>query len=234
MEPKYALRMLNDGEVRVTTLHTCRQYEDAALGDAGEGTRHRKAEHVTIPDLRAARGPTADFVRESLGRNARGRLKECAFIENTDVPDCYLYSTTYIFNEHVMRDHFGYRACVLIHDPRRFFARLTFALRDYVQCSRGGDGVVGVAAYASRAGDPKDVPDCDPVWLMPPRQSMQTEARCLWEPLARPIEPVNVFVGGIHEVCSAHVLPGLRLEAECEGMAAESRGRWSGIRQRPP
>lgn len=108
------------GELRLSTLRACRETGDDTRRDAGEGTLHRRMDHIDGRDPRAA-----DVLRQtglfSVPDNFNALFKNChAFVGGIDG---YLLCTSEILDDSLF-ERWG-KFCVRINRPVEFFFALT-------------------------------------------------------------------------------------------------------------
>jgi hypothetical protein len=142
--PEYA-DALAAGRVWISTLDTCRRYEDPRQGDSGEahesyisGAITAHGDNPTLQLMAARSGiyipPTAKHI--SLGGNAR----------TSRIPDAYVLCLTEKYDPNEFTDTFG-KHCVEVFDVRAFFQAVT---EELVRNHRVFRGETGKVLYAER------------------------------------------------------------------------------------
>ena len=127
-EEKYA-NALEDGELFISTLETCRQYEDPLQGDPEEAY-----ERYNSGSKKLGNGSDPRFARlaANLGvgvdPNAYGiTIDNCQSVRR--LADAYVLCTTIGFSKSMLTETFG-RYCVEIRDVRRFFNVVTGRMKE--------------------------------------------------------------------------------------------------------
>lgn len=115
------------GEIRISTLETCRNYEDALQGDRGEGTARYHSKNYSKVDWDHS-GFQQDALRS--GIYIGPGVTDITFHNNTSVttlPDALVLCTTLEYDPSKLSDTFG-NYCVEIYNVEGFFTTLTRAL----------------------------------------------------------------------------------------------------------
>lgn len=114
------------GSVQLSTLETCRQYEDEQRGDAGEATQEYKSGFVAGDGNDAA----LQTVSQRAGIGISGDCLDITMNNNTRVvklPDAFVLCTTELFDSAKLSRSFG-PYCVEISEPFEFFRLVTLRL----------------------------------------------------------------------------------------------------------
>ena len=169
---------LINGDVWISTLETCRGYEDPEQGDSEEATMTYNSGTIT------GDGDNSD-VQSIAKRTGISVAKGCKNItmnnitHHTKLPDAYVLCTTDNFSPGKLSETFGMH-CVKINNPKLFFKRVTECLK---QKTKLRESVLGKVIYDDRFYQHKENPP-GPVGFVKPRDkySDQSEVRMLWIP----------------------------------------------------
>ena len=185
LSAEFARSMVEDGRMRVTTLHACRASEigDARV-DKDEGCFWAvdASEDVTVTTNDALPPFARRHLSVTEGRPTR--LNGVVFQEDADSDDHFILCLSRTFSAELF-EKFEVDACVQILDPLLFFKRTTIALGYRV----AGDATLFPIQYGRRTGRFQDVANIHPVWKKHPRYASEEEVRMLWTPTSRPIAP---------------------------------------------
>lgn len=165
------------GDIWISTLEVCRKYENAAQGDAGEGTLHHEVvgtitlnEHSNPAELRAA---------YAVGFHVSGG----AHLTITDtkgsqrIHDALVLCTTERYDPDTLSADFG-KYCVEITDPRGFFRLVSIALWERYDI---GFCHLDRISYVGRKFRNFEFPEVHPGFLKPTQgYENQQEVRMLW------------------------------------------------------
>ncbi|HDZ1026282.1 TPA: hypothetical protein RRU22_003058 [Klebsiella pneumoniae] len=189
---------LCEGRVWLSTLETCRKYEDPLQGDKGEALHTYSVENIR------GDGSDADFVEmcARLGLVVSEGCKNISIGQGKSsqiIQDAFLLCTTKEFNPSKLNGTFG-NFCVEISNPIVFFEMLTEELKKIIPFKNGRMGAVvydkreftGVEKIPAPIGfiKPKDI-----YWE-------QKEFRFLWETNEpEKIKPFEVFCPSIAPLC---------------------------------
>lgn len=141
---RWQAEALCKGNVWISTLETCRNYEDPLQGD--------KKEAVHTYNTGDVYGDTGDPKFDEIsarvgvgGFNSRGvRLVNC--IGNQYIPDAYVLCTTTEFCPEDLSETFGMH-CVKIEDPARLFAQVSVSINKIAKLK---ESAMGKVEYKSR------------------------------------------------------------------------------------
>ena len=166
------------GDVWLSTLETCRAYEDPAQGDPEEA-------HETYNSGHAVGGSDdPDFV-EIARRSGIHIGPGCSNItlsnntRKTVLPNAYVLCTTTEFSPEKLSDTFG-RYCVEITSPKDFFVRVSASLEKSTQIK---EAVAGKVIYKDRHYTGMESPPGPIGFVKPPEfYATQKEFRLLWVP----------------------------------------------------
>lgn len=196
---KWQAEALCKGNVWVSTLETCRTYEDPLQGDAEEATHNYNSGHIfgdmSNPDF----AKIASRSRISVDQGARDiTISNNTYIQK--LPDALVLCTTKEFSPEKLSDTFG-NYCVKISNPIEFFMRTSIKLNERVKIKQG---VMGKIQYNERFYTGLDVPP-GPIGFVKPsdRYSSQKEFRFLWLPEDNStIEPFLLECPNVADLCS--------------------------------
>jgi hypothetical protein len=174
-EPQWADKLAS-GEVFLSTLERCRQYEDPLQGDPGEGIHVRG-----LPDGYAVWGqPGAQELAAAHNFHLRPG-SNIVFRGNTErvvVPDGWLLCLT-TEDTPAIRETFGHHG-VVINDPWRFFRTIHRSL--------SGNPSVWFAVFGPIIYEERSLPHVleQPIHAMvkPEQYQHQAEVRMFWHPTA--------------------------------------------------
>lgn len=166
------------GEVWLSTLATCRAYEDPEQGDPEEA-------HETYNSGHAVGGSTdSDFV-EVARRSGIHIGPGCSNItlsndtRKTVLPDAYVLCTTIEFSPEKLSETFG-RYCVEITNPKEFFVLVSESLEKPIPIKEAAAGKV---IYKDRSYTGMESPPGPMGFVKPPDlYAHQREFRLLWVP----------------------------------------------------
>ena len=196
---KWQAEALCQGKVWISTLETCRSYEDPLQGDSEEATQIYKSGHIV------GGGSDSNFV-EMASRCGIAIGENCTNITisngtNTQkLPDAFVLCTTREFKPESLSDTFG-SYCVQISNPVEFFKRSSIELNKYIEIKEGGMGLV---QYKDRIYTGLETPP-GPVGFVKPSDiySTQKEFRMLWIPTKKSaIKPFLLKCPEISELCN--------------------------------
>ena len=182
----------------ISTLETCRKYEDPLQGDPGEATQTYKSGNIV--------GDSSDsgFV-EMASRSGIHVGGGCSNItisgcENVQrLPDAYVMCCTKEFSPEKLSDTFG-NYCVRISNPKEFFKRVSVELNKESQIREAGMGLVKYKEREFTGLQP--IPG--PIGFVKPRDQYapQKEFRQLWVPKNHQnIEPFLLTCSNVRELC---------------------------------
>ena len=197
MRKQHARLLLNDGKVRVGTLHEYRDTEahGCVIGDDTEGTKNLFLDGHGETWTPASIPAFAKTFFE-LGHESSVTLEGIRLQVPQESPDFYLFCASSEFNEHALRE-FGYDACVSIDDPQRFFAAISHRLRHKASL----EGVFH-CQYRDRDA-PHDSDDgTHPALIKHPKYKDQHEVRALWRPQKESVRPVIIESRKAMQCCS--------------------------------
>lgn len=177
---EFADAMLRKGTFRVGTLYEYQKMEAAEIGDCDEGKKcysidesNRSEAFQIITDHDPA---VAIRLRTALANHDAAEENVILGIINM-APDSYLFSTTKVVDEEVMRK-FGYDACIEISKPDRFFKSLCKAMHPYAI-----RGILGACVYQNRWNSLEMQSPVLGDLMKGTEFSHQQEVRALWEPI---------------------------------------------------
>ncbi|WP_395299045.1 hypothetical protein V1574_15595 [Enterobacter kobei] len=189
---------LCDGKVWLSTLETCRAYEDPLQGDRGE------AMHSYSVDKISGSSSDADLV-EMCSRLGIEIGEGCSNVTISDgqsfysIKDAFVLCTTKEFNPSKLNSTFG-NYCVEISEPSIFFEVVTEELNKIIPLKSAGMGAV---IYDKREFTGLE-PIPGPIGFVKPKDiySEQKEFRFLWETIEHEeIKPLEVHCPSIARLC---------------------------------
>lgn len=176
------------GRVWVTTLETCRRFEDAERGDAGEGTLQYNSGVVTGDSS----DPIVRIVAERVGVRFFASVTSMVISGNTRVEtlaDGYVMCTTELPSKQLEKTLGPH--CVRIDQPFLFFRKITRAIQATVPLRRAS---IGRITYADRTFDGVSDPPGRIGFVKPSDiYAKQQELRMLWVPV-QPREALAPFL----------------------------------------
>jgi hypothetical protein len=180
------------GEIRISTLSKCREYEESQRGDPGEGMLTYVSGNVVGESADADIQTVASRLNAEIGPEVRGRVDLSGNVHVGRFSDGYLLCLTEVVNDKIMADFGSY--CVEISSPWHFFRGLTAAIERTIPLAGGqADRVVykerilrGVEPW----GGPRSVCFQKPVCYR-----SQREVRGVWFPSAESerLEPLIIL-----------------------------------------
>lgn len=178
--------MFKQGKVWLSTLAECRNYENPARGDAGEGTLTYL--HKALSPERFANVPGAYEYAMSqtdlwpLPPGITPRF-EGEFAWRKELPDCWILCCTNSFDPDKLSEDFG-PFCVQVTNPALLYRKLTRKLVDehLVEPNIDGNSIFAAVTYANREYSDLELPSGQIGLVKPIRYSDQQEARMLWRP----------------------------------------------------
>jgi hypothetical protein len=199
LKSKYAHNLLFAGIVRIGTLYDFRNEElyGNTIGDLEEGkisskmhVKHEIWNTENIPEFVT----TNNFIK--LQDNSNIILRNCTFSSHQQSPDCFLYCTNLYFDEKQMLKG-DWDACVLIHNPDKFFTAITNSLISDAKFEG-----ISLCTYTSRELPPNAYNKIPPALIKDPKYSDQNEVRAIWSPIRAPIKPKIIICPEIIQYCS--------------------------------
>ena len=187
-EAKYA-DMMARGEFRLSTLSSCRAYEDAEQGDAGEGTQTYLSGHIVGGSGDPSFVEMARRAGISIGPGCSGiQISNC--VRFNTVPDAYLLCTSLFRDDQYFSKSFG-SYCVEIAAPALFMrhvSNLLFAL------GHATEGACAPVVYRERTYTGLE-PMPHPVFVKPASPyAPQREFRFAWNPAGNPREHIDLVM----------------------------------------
>lgn len=189
---------LCNGKVWLSTLETCRKYENPLQGDPCEAMHTYRAGDIT------GGSSDSEFV-EKLSRMGIGVTEGASNITITDglcvtvINDAFVLCTTNEYIPETMCETFG-DYCVEVSKPHVFFKEVADELNKVRKIKNVGYGLV---QYKEREYFGLDAPP-GPIGFVKPKDPYisQKEFRFLWEPLDnRPIEPFLLDCPRVAKLC---------------------------------
>lgn len=174
-DPQHARDFLQ-GKVWISTFSKCREYENAAQGDAHEGSIK-----YAVPGTIRGSGSDPAFVEMARRLNfivPPDAVNMCFsnISSSTVLHDALVICTTAVYNPEQLAKDFG-KFCVRIDDPAAFFKRLTFELGSrYALDEFGMDEIY----YRDRYFEYLDKLPCGYAFLKPKQYEYQNEIRMVW------------------------------------------------------
>lgn len=186
------------GDVWLSTLETCRTYENPEQGDSEEG-------HETYNSGHAVGGSNDQELVEVARRSGIHIGPGCSNItisNNTRkavLPDAYVLCTTTEFSPEKLSETFG-RYCVEITNPRHFFIAISEALEGIVSIREAAAGNV---IYKNRLYTGMEHPPGPIGFVKPPDlYASQKEFRFLWIPRdANALNPILLKCPDVGHLC---------------------------------
>lgn len=188
------------GDIWLTTLQTCREYDDPLQGDAKEATHtYDGGTGVLHGD-----GEDHDFVTKA----ARLGIRVCPGAKNIQISggfhsfsidNAYVLCTTQEFNPSKLSETFG-NYCVEISEPKEFFKLVSDRLNHIVPLK---NGYMGPVTYDKRDHMVHEALPA-PIGFVKPKDiySDQKEFRFLWLPAEiRDIKPFLLSCPAVAKLC---------------------------------
>lgn len=170
---------LAGGDIWLSTLETCRSYENPQQGDPEEAQETYNSGYAV--------GGSSDSAFVEVARRSGIRIGPgCSNItisnntRRSAIPDAYVLCATTKYSPDKLGDTFG-RHCVEITNPRLFFIAATEALEEFVQIREAAAGRV---IYKDRYYTGLENPPGPIGFVKPPDvYAVQNEFRLLWIPV---------------------------------------------------
>jgi len=167
---------LADGKVWLSTLETCRRYEDPKQGDPEEGSVTNNSGYAV--------GDSGDNNFDAIAARSGIHIGPgCSNITLSNniaihrLPDAIVLCTTELFDPDGLSETFG-RYCVAISDPARLFAQITEQLQEVHNVAQA---VYGRVIYRDRYYTGLEKPPGPIGFVKPPdKYQDQHEVRFLW------------------------------------------------------
>lgn len=199
---RFGEALVEHGNIRITTLYTCRRIEDAGIGrsDPLEHTKQKQMSFDRVMATPENYDEIDPFLRGFMARPTEGRVmyELGTFRREFDGPDLFVYCTS-LYRSRRMERRFdsGDDVWVEIFNPTGFFSEVTKSLSDVAVFSREG-----AVRYRSRTFHPHDeAASMDAALLKDPEFEPEHEWRLLWEPRTRPIDPVMRVITELTRYC---------------------------------
>lgn len=169
---------LVSGKIWISTLKTCRAYENSKQGDAEEAKEIYNSGHAV--------GGSTDTTFVEIARRSGIQIgagctnitiSNCTNIRS--LPDAYVLCTTSQFSPDNLSDTFG-NHCVEITDPKAFFIEVSRCISEFTTIK---EAVAGKVIYKDRNYSGLDNPP-GPIGFVKPydKYAEQNEYRFLWVP----------------------------------------------------
>jgi len=189
---------LTRGEVWLSTLATCRAYEDPKQGDPEEA-------HETYNSGYAVGGsddPELVEVARRSGIHIGPGFNKITIKNNTRrtvLPDAYVLCTTIEYLPEKLSETFG-KYCVEITNPREFFTNISVVLEKSVALN---EAVAGKVIYKHRHYTGMEAPPGPIGFVKPPDlYASQKEFRLLWVPkMPEGITPFLLNCPNVKQLC---------------------------------
>ncbi|OPY69566.1 MAG: hypothetical protein A4E62_01794 [Syntrophorhabdus sp. PtaU1.Bin002] len=186
------------GDVWLSTLKTCREYEDPEQGDPEEAHEIYKSGHA----VGGSDDPEFVEIARRSGIYIGPGCSNITISNNTMItvlPDAYVLCTTTEFSPDKLGETFG-RYCVEITKPGRFFKSVSEALERKVSIR---EAAVGLVIYKDRHYTGME-PRPGPIGFVKPRDiyAPQKEFRFLWIPEnTNGLTPFLLSCSEVHHLC---------------------------------
>ena len=197
-QEKWQADSLCDGNVWLSTLETCRKYENPEQGDPEEAQHTYHSGHITGSSNDPIFVELASRTGISIGPNASNiTISNCRNIHK--LPDAFVLCTTKKHNPAILCETFG-NHCVRINNPLLFFQYISAQLHNHVTIEQGAMGSVKYAPrhYTGLQQSP------GPIGFVKPtdQYSSQNEFRFLWIPSnSTNLLPFLIKVPEISKLC---------------------------------
>jgi hypothetical protein len=186
------------GIIRLSTLETCRAYEDPYQGDPDEAVHRYNSGHAVGGSDDAAFKLIAERSGIFIGPGCSNvTVSDCHSVRR--LPDAFVLCTTEQFDPARLSDTFG-RYCVEIERPQDFFRLLTGSLSKLhaVRESAFGRVIYRERSFAGLQDPPGPIGFVKP----PDRYNSQREVRFLWTSLTgTPLVPFELHAPECAALC---------------------------------
>jgi hypothetical protein len=189
---------LASGTVWLSTLETCRAYEDPYQGDSDEAVQRYNSGHAVGGSNDAAFKLIAERSGIFIGPGCSNiTVSNCNAVQR--LSDAFVLCTTEQFNPESLSDTFG-RHCVEIERPQEFFRLLTASLSKLhaVREAAFGGVIYRERSFAGLQDPPGPIGFVKP----PDRYKSQREVRFLWTSLTdTPLAPFALHAPECAALC---------------------------------
>ena len=209
IESRYGEALVQAGEIKISTLYTCRRLEDAGI--ARSHARENTKEMLMNPDRIIVTSDNYDeldpLLKRHVARPAVGPViyDRYTFREVFDGADLFVYCTSH-FRTRRMERRFssGKDVWLEIFDPPAFFSELTKGISDVASFAKEGPVAYRPSSFAPHAG----AGEVNAALFKSLEFEAEAEWRVLWEPRTQPIDPLIRTLPELTKYCriSAHPL----------------------------
>lgn len=196
---KWALNLVNGGEIKLITLFECRNVEKTKAADQDEGTK-KVSDFSLIKDFSKPE-ELSYVVRKHIKPKKVPSYhiwKNILVTETSSSPDFYLLCLSKVLSKELMQ-WFGADAVVRIKEPNLFFEDLTKCVKEQLKITN--DFLFSEICYINREHD-CSFGDIPPVLIKAPSYAKEKEVRAIWTPLQRSIKSEPITCGAIKKYCS--------------------------------
>ena len=196
---KWQAEALCNGEVWISTLETCRQFEDPNQGDAEEAIHTYNSGHIFGGSNDPAFVEMASRSGVHIGEGCSNiTISGCTNVQK--LPNSFVLCTTTSYKPNELSGTFG-NYCVQISNPKEFFKQTSKALNLRTTIKEGAQGKV---IYSDRVYTGlQQIPG--PIGFVKPidKYATQEEYRFLWIPmLSDDIQPFLLHCPEVAELCT--------------------------------
>jgi len=195
---KWQAEALTNGYVWISTLETCRGYENPEQGDPGEATMTYNSGKITGD----GDNPDVQLIAKRSGISIGKGCSNITMSNNicySRLPDGYVLCTTDDFLPGKLSKTFG-MYCVKINNPKLFFKRVTEC---FGQQTKLNESIIGKVVYDDRFYKHTENPP-GPIGFVKPKDkySDQSEVRMLWIPEScASLKPFSLQCHEVSELC---------------------------------
>jgi hypothetical protein len=199
-DPPPIASLILAGSVRVSTLEACRNAENDAARDVGEGTKITTSmpgrNSLSGNDLAALLGVDPRGI-EVRGKDAVVTCGENAVHRQETLENAFVFCTSAIENDDFMRARFG-DGCLKIMNAVAFFELVDAHLRRALAPKTLGECVVDVVEYGPRQNNYQDHTTKHCAFLKPSGGATcfekESEVRAIWIPKGFKAEPTVLSI----------------------------------------
>ncbi len=189
---------LCNGNVWISTLETCRKYEDPLQGDSKEAIHTYNTGHIH------GHGTNSNLVTiaSRAGIHIDSSCKNITISDNKSIQqiqDAYVICFTHEFNPDLLSGTFG-KYCVKISNPKEFFTRVSHELNNKSPIK---EAAMGLVKYKKREFIGLENSPGPIGFVKPSIYDPQKEFRNLWIPESQDnLDPFLLNCPSINELCS--------------------------------
>jgi hypothetical protein len=211
LESRWARALVDEGQIRITTIERCRKIYEAGPGRVDGYENMLFPEFNTgvirwIPQGREHEQPFSDWITKQGFRPSPKQLNDGSLCVIKDQPgfwfdirdDLYVYCVTHYQSRRMeIRFASGDDSWVEIIDPPHFFGAIDDAMKSRGHTPKGLKSV----SYRSRHFPRWESLPQDSELIKDPRFVSEQEARACWVPATRPLDVIDLVIPELRKYC---------------------------------